>query len=356
MNDVRSLRRRALSVTPLTTSKSSAALPACAPCRGFTLIEVLVVTAVVALLMALLLPAIGQAREAARRTACRSHLKQFGLALLQYEGLHGRFPAGWTYHSPAESGIGNAAVQQGASWSWGAALLPFVDQTPLYRTLQVGDVSLKQATADAARRAAMQTPLPLFRCPSDTGPALNTFSGRPIPWNAVAAENQPLALSNYVAANTSHRLSYDAGTPMDSLPYRRANGLFQRNRGRRVCAMTDGASNTIMLGERVFALSDGTGTNGCAASVVYGIHDIDIRNGGFGQMIVLGEGYTPINMFDGHCKAGFSSLHRGGALFLLGDGSVHFLNAAIDSNPDPAVNSTYERLLAIDDGTPVGEF
>ena len=91
--------------------------------RGFTLIELLVVIAIIAVLIALLLPAVQQAREAARRSQCKNNLKQFGLAFHNYHDVARRFPFGY-YAVPA--GPINAA-------SWGLMLLPHLDQGPLYK-------------------------------------------------------------------------------------------------------------------------------------------------------------------------------------------------------------------------------
>src|SRR5262249_37999311 len=112
--------------------------------RGFTLIELLVVIAIIAVLIALLLPAVQQAREAARRTQCRNNLKQFGIALHSYHDTYNHFPPGWVQYTQTAS-----AANGTAHWAWGTYLLPFVDQAPLYTLMQVGNSSLgmRQALA-----------------------------------------------------------------------------------------------------------------------------------------------------------------------------------------------------------------
>src|SRR3954454_25192238 len=100
--------------------------------RGFTLIELLVVIAIIAILIALLLPAVQQAREAARRTQCKNNLKQIGLALHNYHDTCNSFPPGWinTWASnPPRSNF------PGNSWGWNAMILPMMDQGNVYNQI-----------------------------------------------------------------------------------------------------------------------------------------------------------------------------------------------------------------------------
>src|SRR5580698_8598950 len=101
--------------------------------RGFTLIELLVVIAIIAVLVALLLPAVQQAREAARRTQCKNNLKQIGLALYNYHDSFSLFPPGYV----DRNGNPNLTPDNdlGPSWGWAAFLLPGMDQAPLYNQI-----------------------------------------------------------------------------------------------------------------------------------------------------------------------------------------------------------------------------
>src|SRR5438067_9147484 len=139
--------------------------------RGFTLIELLVVIAIIAVLVALLLPAVQQAREAARRTQCKNNLKQLGLAMQNYHDTMGKFPPGFVTAVPNDFNI------TGDFWSWGVFIAPQIDLANIYNALQPGTNSLTAALSNPNTLAVLQTPLPSFRCPSDVGNALNDFDG-----------------------------------------------------------------------------------------------------------------------------------------------------------------------------------
>src|SRR5579871_6659577 len=153
--------------------------------KGFTLIELLVVIAIIAVLMALLLPAVQQAREAARRSQCKNNLKQVGLALHNYHEIANMLPPGWvgiTAGAPDIHGLNG--------WGWASKILPLLDQSTAYNQINFSvDVS------NAANNAMRLTTFPVFRCPSDPQPDTWTIydqsSGTPI--NGV-----DLAIANYV--------------------------------------------------------------------------------------------------------------------------------------------------------------
>ena len=123
------------------------------PRKGFTLIELLVVIAIIAILIALLLPAVQQAREAARRTQCKNNLKQIGLALHHYHDVQRQLPSGWVASGGPEGEPG---------WAWGAMVLPFTEQTNLHDLIDFGDHIDEPTNAVARTRY-----VPIFTCPSD---------------------------------------------------------------------------------------------------------------------------------------------------------------------------------------------
>ncbi len=126
---------------------------------AFTLVELLVVIAIIGLIIALLLPAVQAAREAGRRTVCRSNMRQLGLALHTYHDVHDRLPAGWKGYA----GINVPDPQGPSGWGWATALFPYLEQSNLHARINQ-NLSLLHPSHDTVRR----TPLEIFLCPSDS--------------------------------------------------------------------------------------------------------------------------------------------------------------------------------------------
>ncbi len=133
--------------------------------RGFTLIELLVVIAIIAILIALLLPAVQQAREAARRTQCKNNMRQIGLAFHNYHDTHQRFPQPSMIGLSVSTGL---VMRSGSSWC--TMLLPYIEQANVY-----AQYNSSMSPYDAANAAAVQTVIPGFMCPS-VPRSSNTFS------------------------------------------------------------------------------------------------------------------------------------------------------------------------------------
>ena len=329
--------------------------------RGFTLIELLVVIAIIAILIALLLPAVQQAREAARRTQCKNNLKQIGLAMHNYHDIFNTLPPGYITR------FANVIVsgEQGL-YGWGASILPQVEQANLYSTLNVGNVPLETMLATPAGLVALQTPQPNFRCPSDVGPALNNFkstlAGAPNWYNRNATTTGtneiPIASSNYVmvagtgVSTTPPAIPGTTPTPPPGVGFSNSKINFRD--------ITDGTSNTLMVGERAWKYGQVMGgaatALGFSASVNFQDAQAAVKGGMLG---VLGIGYNGINWSAtnaDHQPRGFSSVHVGGAQFVMCDGSVRFISENIDYNSSTTVTSTFARLLARNDGQVIGEF
>ncbi len=297
--------------------------------RGFTLIELLVVIAIIAILIALLLPAVQQARESARRTQCRNNLKQLGLALHNYHDTFKMFP-------PAYFGLYGGA---GQNWAWGASILPYLDQAPLYNMINMGVYAAHDAAANPTVLLAMQQPLEAYRCASDKAKGTNSA------WTyraGLSGSGVATATSNYVASNNTYDNDRD----------NTANGVFGNALSGMGCLgirdVSDGTSHTLAIGERAWSLN-GSQFN---AALVFGCNDTDEMQPTYGTSTIVGAGRYPLNSH----FSGFSSPHEGGVQFLLCDGAVRFVSENIHHNTDAAVNSTLEFLIAREDNQVVGEF
>lgn len=361
--------------------------------RGFTLIELLVVIAIIGVLVALLLPAVQQAREAARRTQCKNCLKQIGLALHNYHDTHNTFPMGFMATLPVVNAGGGASTSTEISlWSWGAYILPFIDQAPLYNALNIGPLSLAQDLTTTTGLSNLQNPLAIYRCASDAGPTLNNFDDTVASGSSSNAYNAyvtpdgttkvAIALSNYImVAGPSDSTSPMVCPTMYGAPV----GMGFINSKVRIGDVPDGTSNTLFVGERCWAYKGrviGAG-NALGFSAATDAAGSNIRTA---ALAALGIGYDGINALNPaaliHARRAFNSNHVGGAHFVLGDGSVRFVSENIDyakntvsltpGSPAPAgscttggvvsqalnliVTSTYARLLTRNDGQVVGDF
>ncbi len=335
--------------------------------RGFTLIELLVVIAIIAILIALLLPAVQQAREAARRTQCKNNLKQIVLAIHNYHDIFNAFPMG-----DAGRFNGNDVIPNYESWGWPAAILPQIEQANLFNNIGVNTRTLSEALQSVTTNGARDQlfpGLPAFQCPSDTtGERLQAgmtrqhfgggVSGTPTSWRPPT--------TNYIGMIGIA----DTRVPND-LNDRRPRGMFFRLGKMRFRDITDGTSNTIFVGER-----DQLG----GAGSWIGNRNPD-GSGPHGADYVLGNAWARINDPNStqnyYRRTGFASKHTGGAQFLFGDGTVRFLSDNIDHNLQqvsrtvPRNNNTavfngdfvnfngigvYQRLALRNDGVPIGEF
>ena len=318
--------------------------------RGFTLIELLVVIAVVAILVSLLLPAVQQAREAARRAQCVNNLRQIGLALHNYHGRAGSFPPGFL----AVDARGNPDLDGTNGFGWAAFLLPELDQEPLHAALDFEHPLTEHhehehlppaafrdedghSLAEGSNLELIALPLPLFRCPSDVG--TETFllelgdhdhehELRDGDDDEHGDEEVELGTSNYVAVFGGFVDLHD----MEDLPEdvaRVGDGMFGQNTATRFRDVRDGTTNTVAVCERA--------SDPLREDAFYSAWAGVVPDGEEAITRVLGVTDHPPNTFE-HPED-FSSEHAGGANALLGDGSVRFVAQTVEAEVWKSVGS-----------------
>ncbi len=257
--------------------------------RAFTLVELLVVMAIIGILIAMLLPAVQAAREAARRLDCANHLSQLILAVHHYEASQGYYPAG-----VLEEKGPILSQPKGYHHNWIVQILPFVEEQNKFAHL---DFSVGVYHANNAPVRAI--PLRILKCPSSWLPT-------------------PAPGSNYAACH------HDVEAPIDA----NNHGVFFLNSRIRYDDVTDGSSHTIYLGERLLdtPAAELGWMSGTSAT---------LRNTGGGAITIARRAGVPVKgvQFDPLLAVGgFQSVHPGGAQFAFGDGSVRFLSGVTGSS------------------------
>jgi prepilin-type N-terminal cleavage/methylation domain-containing protein len=345
--------------------------------RGFTLIELLVVIAIIAVLIALLLPAVQQAREAARRTQCRNNLKQMGLAHHNYAETFGQFPMPSILQIDLSGGM---RFDNGIAW--GTLLLPYLDQAPVYNLYDSNVSAYHPVNAPA-----VATVLPVFLCPSS--PRSGSQTEYTIPAGTPLAPGYPgvtpevnfkggasdymmvsgvrgnfsnLAYQDYAGGSAGERHGVSTWalrfTPPGAAP-------DDGGKAGRIAAITDGTSNTVLTvesaGRNTFYRKGkpvGAGDPEADAQTMSG-------GGAWGDAIFQGDIWINGTSFNGvlgaadggpcaiNCSnarnAGLYSFHTGGAHAVLADGSVRFLSENINA-------FTLAALITRQKGEVNGEF
>ena len=244
---------------------------------GFTLIELLVVIAIIAVLIALLLPAVQQAREAARRTQCRNNMHQLALALHNYHDTHQCFPFG--------TGLDLAGAMC-HRWSWGSMLLPFLDETAMYNAINFGCPCYCNTT-NLESSTVWRAPLAQFMCPTET--------------NVTGTDYSANAFSSYAGCIGSGA----------------NNGILHYLSNVRVRDIRDGTSQTIIVGEMFQEPTT-------RRYIHHGRYYYTVRHTGLPiNKITISASHN--NRFT------FGSNHEGGAFFCFADGAVRFLSENLDA-------------------------
>jgi len=295
--------------------------------RGFTLVELLVVIAIIGILIALLLPAVQSARETARRMSCTNNLKQIGLALHMYHDVHRELPMGWLGFDTS----GQPDWEGEPGWGWSTRILPFIEQNPLYEN----GIDMNVPITDSANAAVRLTVIETFRCPSDKGKEVFDLK------DAVDEDTEgpnvlaTLATSNYVGVfgvTDMHDLCESGSC--------QGEGTFYLNRGVKFSEITDGLSNTCMVGERwskwIYSTWTGVVAGGWHAPA---------------RIVAVASDEFPPNSEESveQQTHNFSSYHPAGTNFLLADGHVRMITETINLG-------VYRAICTREGGEPVGGF
>ncbi|MBX3442654.1 MAG: DUF1559 domain-containing protein [Planctomyces sp.] len=316
--------------------------------RGFTLIELLVVIAIIGILVSLLLPAVQQAREAARRTQCRNKLKQLALALHNYHDTHSTFPSGGIAQNlgtlngtcPCPNAQGNNGL------SWTVMILPFLDDAPRYQlwdprvptrsyqTWVLGDPRL-------GNEQEWARPCHHYQCPSDPG--------------SPSEINNINYLGVQGGGDETDRIC--AGSAVSSNNGLFNNGILYLNSKTRIGDVRDGTTNVYLIGESRYAITPIGSRN---ASVIGWASSTRLDSSCHPS--VLAASWLQINSIPGSggsrqgwgtrdsrdfSSALFGSFHVGGCHMAMADGSVHFISENMDL-------ATHRQMAKREDGLPVG--
>ncbi len=368
---------------------------------GFTLIELLVVIAIIAVLIALLLPAVQQAREAARRTQCKNNLKQLGLAFFNYESTYAIFPASITLIG-ANGGVMNnigqgyynlptGTKETSACHMWTEMLLPYIDQGNLYNSINMNAPSgfgsstggpvtdpVNPGNLLQQNTLLLSAVVPAFICPSTprssntNAPYLDNY------WNS-SLGGQTLyhggGVCDYTAwSGASSMDEAIGGTSSTNAKWLILDGDCNNNdsasfhgSGMRIAQVTDGLSNTMLISES--ANNQMQWSMGVNLGLNQRFGNLDINGDTFTDWNLAIKEYRAISpgstrktvayptgaRSNGICTINCNnfyntySFHIGGAHMLLGDGTVRFLSQNIDVN-------TMRNLVLANDGIPVGNF
>lgn len=304
------------------------------PKRGFTLVELLVVMAIIGIMVSLLMPAVQAAREAARRSKCLNNLKQIGLALQNYHGVYNMFPPGGL--SMAGGGFGH---------SWMVRILPYIEEESLYNSFdQIGVGSVNGVTTgrlvpdslpwnQVNRDLLQDVVLPFLACPSSTLDRLVLTN--------YGAESPNVMSSNYtgISGGLDH-LTTREKNPTGAPGKISWGGVLIMEQGISIPQIKDGTSHTIMVGEQSGWCIDDRGAKvNCRSDCGYGFTMGPSRDDTWerhfnvtcvihpiGEMSYLAYGVA------GDCGPNrpLLSAHAGGAQVVFADGHADYLSSSTD--------------------------
>ena len=269
------------------------------PRRAFTLIELLVVIAIISILIGLLLPAVQKVREAAARMQCSNNLKQIGLACHSFHDANNGLPPGYSAR------VNYPSTSPG--WGWATYLLPYIEQDNLFKQIDL--------SVPVEGQAAIRTSIKTYLCPSDT-PSTSPFNLTNVTFGIVCQA----APSSYAATVGS-----DASDVADPT----GNGVFYRNSKTRLTDIIDGTSNTVFVGDRAWADTQGiwAGAPNDAVTRAGATNPWINATGAPQALILVHNNWINIKTDADGGLDDFSSKHTGGVNLLFGDGSTRFIRS-----------------------------
>ncbi|MDO4584759.1 MAG: DUF1559 domain-containing protein [Planctomycetia bacterium] len=325
--------------------------------------ELLVVIAIIGMLVGLLLPAVQQAREAARTMQCNNQLRQMGLACMNHESALRKFPSGgWNYRNGGDPDAGFGATQPGG---WAYSLLPYLEQTALFQLGSDGVVDTPTGVYMEESGIRSQTPVAVFNCPSRRAP--KTYKSSSYPQNATPTDSKDvLVVKGDYAANIG---SYNSGSQWSYFwPSNLSKGYDQAKKTNRSrsknngviydCSevtlgeIRDGTTNTYLIGEKYLAPENyefATTTNADNESLYVGPDSDTCRS--TGTLESADAKFSPLSpiqdrsQYSSWSSTFFGSAHSGALGMAMCDGSVQRISYSIDPE-------THVFLGARNDGQP----
>jgi len=293
------------------------------PRWGFTLVELLVVIAIIGVLVALLLPAVQQAREAARRMQCSNNLRQMALAMHTHHDTFNTFPIGSNQYRPD----GNFDTDRG--WmGWSIEILPYIEQRNLFERYDRANNSLS-----GANQVVRETFVSTYNCPSDVG------TGQRLTPQTGACCGRVYATSSYrgVSGRSDGSHFYDDANHFGNLDAQDKGvlpALARNGKPTRFAEVVDGTSNTLAIGEAHTTTQPTRGSFWAHTFTSYALSSITVGypvpSFGVTDYALCASTASDLGVSDNACKRFFGALHPGGVQFARVDGSVTFIPETTD--------------------------